>query len=256
MHASHVVFRFYAQLGDLLPPARRGVAFAHACTGAASVKDVIESLGVPHTEVGFIVVDGVPADFRHLAQPGERISVYPPFRALDLAPFPQLVPPLEPEPRFVLDTHLGTLARYLRMLGFDTVYSNHATDGDLAATSAHEQRILLTRDRGLLKRSVVTHGHLVRSGQPREQLREVTERYSLWSRLHPLQRCLACNTPLHHVTRETVQHHLPPRVRARQHEFQQCPGCQRIYWPGSHHARMLAFITAVHGECVAAGCPR
>ena len=160
-------FRFYAELNDFLSKARRGAAFAHEFQGAPSVKDVVESLGVPHTEIDLILADGQSVEFSWILRDGARVSVYPVFESIDITPLTRVRPASLREVRFVLDVHLGRLARYLRMLGFDTRWRNDARDEELASVSAAEHRILLTRDSGLLKRRIVTHGYRVREIAPR-----------------------------------------------------------------------------------------
>src|SRR5579872_1035405 len=242
------LFRFYAELNDLLPPERRFQTFERACDGRSSVKDIIESLGVPHTEIDLILVNGESSGFSRRIQNEDRVSVYPVFESFDVA----LVTRVRPEPlretRFVLDMHLGRLAAYLRMLGFDTHYSNHAADEELARISLDERRILLTRDRGLLKRSSVTHGHLMRETSPRRQLAEVVERFDLRRSMAAFSRCLRCNTRLEFAPKESVAPRLPERARQGHSEFQICPNCGRIYWKGSHYDRMLEMVRAIPGE--------
>ncbi len=234
--------RFYAELNDFLPPHRRQVTFAHEVKGRASVKDVIESLGVPHTEVDLILVNGESVDFGYLVQEGDRIAVYPVFESIDITPLLRVRPRPLREPRFVVDGHLGRLAAYLRMLGFDTLYRNDYTDAELARLSAEEGRILLTRDRGLLKRSQVTHGYCLRNTAPREQVVEVLRRFDLFGLVEPFQRCLRCNSLLRPAAKEEVWDLLPPRVREEQGEFHQCPACGQVYWKGSHYRRMARFV--------------
>ena len=170
-------FRFYAELYDFLPPGRRHIPFEHAFNGNPAIKDTIESLGVPHTEIDLILVNGESVDFSHPLQAGDRISVYPIFESIDIAPVLRVRPKPLRVPRFVLDTHLGRLAAYLRMLGFDALYRNDFDDDLLAELSRDENRILLTRDRALLKRSMVTHGYWMRETSPRQQLMEVLQRF-------------------------------------------------------------------------------
>ena len=206
-----------------------------------SVKDLIESRGVPHPEVGRILIDGVSAGFDALVHDGNRIDVYPCARvnlpqADDLQCRPSA--PL----RFILDVHLGTLARYLRLLGFDTLYRNDCSDAELAATSANKNRILLTRDVGLLKRGMVRFGHFVRSTRPEEQLREVVFRYGLADTAEPFTRCIRCNGLLRGASPAEVRDHVPSRVAAAFHEFKECPDCGRVYWQGSHRRRMKTLV--------------
>lgn len=236
-------FRFYAELNDFLPPARRGVAFPHEFHGGPSVKDVIESLGVPHTEIDLILADGESVDFAWILRDGARVSVYPVFESIDIAPVLRVRPAPLREVRFVLDVHLGRLARYLRMLGFDARWRNDAPDEELARCSAAEHRILLTRDSGLLKRRIVSHGYRVREADPRRQLAEVVRRLDLTRAIAPFRRCLCCNALLEAVRKEDVADALPPRVRERHDAFRRCPSCGRVYWAGSHHRKMERLIS-------------
>lgn len=234
-------FRFYAGLNDLLPPSLRNREFPQQLTLSDSVKHVIESLGVPHTEVDLIVVNGEPAGWeRHLCD-GDRISVYPLFAALDPGEFRLQPPPLS-LPAFVADGHLGRLAAYLRMLGLDTAYDRDAGDEALAMVSAAEDRILLTRDVGLLKRRNVIRGYLVRSHHPMQQLAEVTLRYGLLRHEAPFSRCMECNGRLQAAERSEVEDLLPPHTRATKDVFSRCERCQKVFWRGSHHSRMSEWI--------------
>jgi uncharacterized protein len=200
-------------------------------TERRSVKDVVESLGVPHTEVGALVVDGVGVGFDHLVAGGEAVEVHPVRAAAAAVP---LRPPA-PEPRrFACDVHLGTLARRLRLLGFDTWYRRDAVDRRLAELAVDEARILLTRDRGLLMRRIVVHGQLPRCDDPDGQLAEVVARYGLADRVAPLTRCIPCNGPLHEVAKAEVVERLPPRTRRDHDRFVACADCGQVFWPGSH----------------------
>jgi uncharacterized protein with PIN domain/sulfur carrier protein ThiS len=246
-------FRFYAELNDFLPAARRQVAFAHSFEGRVSVKHLIEALGIPHPEVDLVLVNGQSVDFSYLVQDGDRISVYPVFESIDITPFDQahgaplvrVRPRPLREPRFILDTHLGQLATYLRMLGFDTLYRNDYTDQELARVSSAEGRILLTRDRGLLKRAVVTHGYCVREMDPRKRLVEVLRRFDLFGAIRPFRRCIRCNGLLQPVSKQAISHRLPPKTRQYYDEFRVCEDCEQIYWKGSHYQRMQEFIARV-----------
>ena len=180
-----VAIRCYGELNDFLPFPRRQRAFSHAFTVAGSVKDTLESLGVPHPEIDLVLVNGEPAGFDRLLAPGDRVAAYPRFRRLDVAAISPVHVPLPTEPRFLLDGHLGRLARHLRLLGFDTAHQAQADDAALAATAAAEDRILLTRDLDLLKRAVVRRGYRVRRTSPEEQLAEVVRQFDLAGRSAP-----------------------------------------------------------------------
>jgi uncharacterized protein with PIN domain len=238
------VFRYYAELNDFLQPARRSAAFVHSFELSASVKDMIESMGVPHTEVDLILVNGAPVDFSYRVQDGDRISVYPAFKSLDTHPLLQLRTPLQGR-RFVLDTHLGRLARYLRMLGFDADYETDREDEELSRASHNEERILLTRDCGLLKRGEVVYGYFVRTTEPKLQVIEVVRRYDLFSAVSPFRRCLRCNAQLNCVAKESIIGRLLPKTCQHYNEFRLCPACNRIYWAGSHHDHMERFIQRI-----------
>src|SRR5262245_7459201 len=197
-------FRFYAELNDFLPRRHRFVTVERLFDGEASVKDMIEAAGVPHTEVDLVIVNGESVDFTYRVHDGDRIAVYPVFEALDIRPITIVRPEPLREARFFPAAPLGRLARHLRLLGFDTAYESSCDDAHLAATAAAESRIILTRDSGLLKRNIVTHGLFVRAQQPRAQLHEVVRRLQLVSRLDPFTRCLACNGVLTAVSEEEV----------------------------------------------------
>jgi uncharacterized protein len=241
----HAWFRFYAELNDFLPATRRGVAFAHAFRGGPSVKDAIESLGVPHTEVDLVLAEGESVDFSWILRDGARVSVYPAFESIDIAPLAKVRPAPLRQVRFVVDVHLGRLARHLRMLGFDTRWRSDAADDEIARVAADEHRIVVTRDAGLLKRRIVTHGVHVRAADPARQLAEVVRRLDLVRSIEPFRRCLRCNTPVDPVRKEDVLAVLPPRVRERHDAFRRCPSCRRVYWAGSHHARMGRIISGL-----------
>ncbi len=235
-------FRFYAELNDFLPPERRMREFVYGFSGRQSVKHLIEAAGVPHTEVDLVLVNGQPVEFSYLVEDGDRVSVYPVFEAFDISAVTRVRPQPLRQVRFVLDCHLGRLAAYLRMLGFDALHDKKCSDAQLARLAFEERRILLTRDRGLLKRSAVTHGYYVRHVQPREQLVEVVRRFDLAGCAMPFARCLRCNALLEDAPREEVQDQVPPRSRAHYTEFCRCPRCGRIYWSGSHYRRMQSLI--------------
>lgn len=230
-----VFVRFYAELGDLLAPERRGRQFEHPFPVGGAVKDLIESLGVPHTEVDLVLVDGCSVDFSHPVGNGERVSVYPVFEAMDVGSVTRVrAQPLR-RVWFVADVHLGKLAGYLRLAGFDTLYRNDWSDEALVEVALRERRIILTRDRGLLMRGAVTHGYLVRHASPREQLFEVLERFDLWGGLRPFTLCSLCNSPVEPVDKAEVLSELPPRTALHYQEFWRCTGCGRVYWKGAHY---------------------
>jgi uncharacterized protein with PIN domain len=235
-------FRFYAELNDFLPPARRGRSFAHRFNGTPSVKDTVEAIGVPHTEIDLILVNGVSVGFGHLLRGDERVAVFPMFERFDITSETRLRPRPLREPRFLLDVHLGKLARYLRLLGFDAAYANDIEDAEIVTRAAAERRIILTRDVGLLKRSEVTHGYWVRSSNPTEQLSELADALDLRSGLKPFSRCMVCNGVLDTFEEREVRDALSPGVRGRYATVARCRDCARLYWPGSHYDRLTRMV--------------
>jgi uncharacterized protein with PIN domain len=229
-----ITMRFYEELNDFLPEERRKRDFQVSIECRTSVKDLIESLGVPHVEVDLILVDGQSVDFGHVVDRARRISVYPVFESLDVTEVQHLRPRPLRDPRFVLDVHLGWLARRLRLLGFDCLYEKYADDDRLARLSSGEDRILLTRDRELLKRRVVTRGYWVRSTDPWKQVPEVLDRLDLRRSIRPFGRCPTCNGRLHEVAAQEVVELVPPESFARFHRFWRCGDCGQVYWRGSH----------------------
>jgi uncharacterized protein len=235
---SRARFRFYAELNDHLPQEQQYKTLEKAFFTSSTVKDMIESFGVPHTEIDLIIANGQSVDFSYPVHPGDRIAVYPTFESFDIDPEQRLRPQPLRNPKFVLDVHLRKLAAYLRMLGFDAEYLRSTTDARLAQISASQHRILLTRDRGLLKHRAITHGYWVRETNSRGQIAEVMRRFNLARAIRPFTRCMACNGALEPVSIEQAQNLVPERSFERYKDFHRCEKCGRIYWKGSHYARM------------------
>ena len=234
-------FRFYAELNDFLLDENREKELTHYFSVSGSVKDFVESFGVPHTEVDLVLANGNSVDFSYRVCDGDRVSVYPVFESLDISSVSRVrAVPLRAL-RFVLDVHVGRLAAYLRMAGFDALYGNQASDAELAGIVARERRVLLTRDRYLLMRTAVDRGYWVRSTEPKQQLVEVVQRFDLAGSMRPFTRCMHCNTILEGASTESVLERLPPLVKDRDF-FRFCPSCQRIYWEGTHHERMSKLL--------------
>ncbi len=234
---------FDTRLAELLRPPRQAVRYP--LLRRAAIKDVIEALGIPHTEVGAIETAGRQEDFSYLPRPGDTVAV----RALQ-PPVDVCRPTLlRPVPlgtvRFLADANVARLGRLLRLLGVDTAIASGEEDERIAARAAAEGRILLSRDRNLLKRKIVHHGRLVRACLPYQQLAEIVFFYGLEGALAPFSRCQACNTLLVRVDKEQVLDRLEPLTRKYYHRFTRCPVCDRIYWPGSHWQRLAGQLAAV-----------
>jgi uncharacterized protein with PIN domain len=238
-------FRFYAELNDFLPAKKRQKTAPYKFMGGPSLKDAIEAIGVPHPEVDLIVVNGESVGFEHHLADGDRVSVYPVFESFDISPVVRLRPAPLRDTRFVLDVHLGKLARLLRMLGFDSLYQPDYEDPEIVNIASAEKRVILTRDVELLKANAVTHGYWVRSISPNKQVGEVLERFDLYSQIQPFRRCMVCNAPIARVEKESVVQALPEKVREKHDEFYRCGGCEKVYWKGTHYQDMMAQIQAL-----------
>jgi uncharacterized protein with PIN domain len=238
-------FRFYEELNDFLAPERRRREFTVPCARAATTKHMIEALGVPHTEVELILLNGASVGFSALLREGDRVAVYPQFEAFDITPLLRVRERPLRDTRFVADVHLGALARLLRMMGFDTLYDKGFADDEIARIAAAQGRIVLTRDRDLLKRRSITHGCYVHALRPQQQLREVFARLDLARSARLFTLCPGCNAALHVVPKAQVEHGLPPRVRELYQNFSTCEVCGRVFWEGAHWQRMRALIDAL-----------
>ena len=234
-----VAIRFYEELNFFLKKELRTRQIETEAAPGQTVKDLIESFRVPHVEVDLVLVNGESVDFSYQLREGDRISVYPVFERFDIGGGNHLRPEPLREPRFIADVHLGTLARRLRILGFYTEYDTHAEDEYLAARAAGEGLILLTRDRQLLMRKIVSHGLYVKATDPFEQVREVVARLDLYAKLQPFTRCVACNGRLHDLEPGSLQwekskYQIPQGVLKWGTVFRRCEGCGKVFWKGSH----------------------
>jgi uncharacterized protein with PIN domain len=234
--------RFYAELNDFLPACQRQQSFTHHFEGRPAIKDVIEGCGVPHTEVDLILVHGKSVGFDHHLKAGDVVSVYPVFESFDIASISRLRSKPLRDPKFIADVHLGRLARYLRMLGFDTRYRNDYADPEIIRIAISERRIVLTRDRGILKHKAVTHGYFVHAIKPSEQIQEVLQRFDLYGSLQAFKRCIPCNGNIVSIDKKEIWEQLQPRTRQYYDAFFVCEACRRIYWQGSHYKEMQAKI--------------
>lgn len=243
----------HGDLIGLLPaPFRSDVhcaCISYPVTRRASVKDIIESLGPPHTEIGRLVLNSSDIDFQPVLHAGDTLEVFP-----VQAPFDVLTPSLlRPEPldriAFIVDVNAGKLAIGLRSLGFDTLYKNTFADAEIADTVHEQGRIVLSKDRTLLKRNKIVFGRLIRNEDPKKQITEVLGFFGLHPPFAAFSRCLRCNTLLQPVAKEDIVHRLEPLTKKFFTEFHICPDCDRIYWAGSHHAHMIGSIpdsAAIH----------
>ena len=238
-------FRFYEELNDFLPIDKKKVAFVYLFAGTPSIKDVIEAIGVPHVEVDLILVNSQPVDFKYILKDNDFVSVYPVFETFNIS----RVTPLREKPlreiKFILDVHLGKLAKYLRMLGFDTMYQNDYDDKIIIRISIMEHRIILTRNISLLKVKSVTHGYFIRDQKSEGQLTGVLKHFDLYRDMDPFSRCIKCNGKLERIEKKEITRQLEPLTRQYFNKFFRCTKCQAIYWEGSHYDHMKSFINKI-----------
>lgn len=235
-------FHFYGNLNDFLPPKQQQVAFSHPIKEPGSIKDAIEALGVPHPEIDLILVNDDSVDFSYLLKEDDHVGVYSKAAAKPANALSKVRPPELERYAFVLDVHLGKLARYLRFLGFDTLYRNNYDDAELAQISHEQQRVLLTQDLGLLKRILVTYGYRVRSPYPKTQVKEILDRFDLYPAIVPFCRCSRCNGQLLPVEKAAILPLLPHFTALHYDEFFQCQSCKQVYWKGAHYQKMQHLI--------------
>lgn len=243
--SKYVSIRFYEELNDFLPLPKKKKRYDIHLTGRQTVKDLIESQGVPHTEIDLILVNGHPVNFSQIVNENDDISVYPVFENLNISG----LTPLKNRPlrnsKFILDVHLGRLAKYLRAMGFDTLYRNDYPDNEVVEISNKERRIILTRDKGLLMRNAVQRGYWVRNTGVKDQAFEIMKKFDLFAVIHAFKRCMECNGLIEPVSKESIIHLLQSRTRQYYDEFFRCTGCQKVYWKGSHYGRMNQFIMEI-----------
>jgi uncharacterized protein with PIN domain len=242
------LFRFYEELNDFLPAQRRKRDIEQCFEPPVPVRHLIENLGVPHTEVELILINGRSVGLDEPLREGDRVSVYPMFESLDITPLLRLRQRPLREPRFLADAHLGKLAHYLRLVGFDTLFFNDAGDARLAALVARDNRVLLSRDRALLMYRNVQHGCYIRSVEPRKQLLQVLRRLDLARSLRPFTRCMECNGLLQRVAKTQIESDLPIGVARHYNAFWRCVGCGRFYWQGHHYRAMRDWIDGLAKE--------
>ncbi len=247
-----ITIRYYEELNDFLPRESRKKDIDIACTGKRSIKDLIESMGVPHVEVDLVLVNGKSVDFSYPVEEGDRISVYPVFERLDITGATRLRPRPLRDTRFVCDIHLNKLVKRLRLLGFDTAFGEDR-DEVLADISENENRVLLSRDRQLLMRKNVSRGLYVRNTDPEKQIIEMLDRLDLWEACHPFTRCIACNGSIETVNAGSPEYHniekkIPSGVLQWCREFYQCRNCGRVYWKGSHYDRLMKRVDRIMND--------
>jgi len=241
-------FRFYEELNDHLSAENRKRSFAYNFKGKPSIKDTIQAIGVPHGEVDLILVNGEPVDFDYQMKGDEKVSVYPVFESFDISNVSGLRPKPLRELRFVVDVNLGKLAHKLRLLGFDTCFRNDLQDDEIVRIASKAKRIILTRDKGILKRNEVKHGYFLRNDDPEKQVSEVVERLQLQQLFRPLSRCSNCNGLIEDVEKQSVMNLIESDTYEYYDEFWRCVECGKVYWKGSHFKKIISWAENLRKE--------
>jgi len=238
-------FRFYEELNDFLPPSRRKNDFTIRFKGRESVKDLIEALGIPHTEVDLILINGTSVGFNTIVKDRDRISVYPVFESLDIKGVTHLRKLPLRTVRFIADNNIMDVVKYMRALGFDVVVNPAFTPREIIDFSKKENRTILTKSRHLLKFKDVTHGIFIRQGNLKDQIRHILTLLNLFDSVKPFSRCLVCNTILSDAPEERIETQVPPKVKRRCETYVYCVQCQKIYWQGTHHEKIKAVLADI-----------
>ena len=238
-------FRFYEELNDFLPKHRRKTTFEAEFRGKRSIKDMIEAIGVPHTEIDLILVNGKSVDFNYILQNGDRASVYPVFESLNITDVTLLRKIPLRRHKFIADINLGDIVKYMRVLGFDLYYDSLLSTREIIEISKRENRVILTKSRKLLKFKDVTHGIFIRPGTTTEQIRRIIDYLDIKDNIKPFSRCLRCNTLLKSVLKEKILDRIPPKTKEFYNEYIQCQFCDKIYWKGTHYINMKKVVRQI-----------
>lgn len=241
-------FRVYGPLNDFLPALLRQRVFALAYKTPIKIEEVLESIGIPRSEVALILVNSEPENHEYKIQENDYLSIYPVFESFDISAIAVNGQINIENPRFILDSHLGKLAKYLRMLGFDTLYENNYDDKYIIETGHSEKRIILTRDKLLLQSKDVLDGYYVRAVEKHEQLREVVRKFSLVNKFKSFTRCMTCNSELIPKGKNEIGHRVEQEILKVFNDYFYCSTCNKVFWKGSHFERMEKLILSLINE--------
>jgi uncharacterized protein len=238
----YIYIRLFAGLNFFLPKRFRQRLIQLPLNGNQSVKDVIESVGIPHTEFELVLVNSQIVDLSYQVKENDRISVYPFFYSLEHPGIDEFKSKRPKQFKFVLDVHLGKLNTMLRILGFDCYYRNDLDDDEIIDIACKEDRIILSRDLGIFKNGKVKWGYFPRSQDPKIQLKEIIDRYDLKNKIKPFSRCISCNGEIRIVEKDQIIDELQENTKRYYDEFYICLTCKKTYWKGSHYIKMIEFI--------------
>lgn len=240
-----IYIRFYAELNDFLPVSKRKKESAYSFKTPITIREALISIGIPIAEVDLILVNGNSETLKYKLRQDDRVSVYPVFESFDISTIGKIRSKALRKSKFILDCHLGKLAKYLRMLGFDTLYENNFEDEEIIKIACEQQRIILTRDKLLLKSKDITHGYYVRAIDKHEQLIEIVRKFDLYSQFKSFTRCMTCNSFLEPVKKALIIDRLDAETASNFTKFYTCRFCDKIYWKGSHFENMESYIKSL-----------
>jgi uncharacterized protein with PIN domain len=207
-----------------------------------SVKDMIEALGVPHTEIDLILVNGTSVDFAYVLKDGDRVNVYPVFESLNIENVTRLRKVPLRKTKFIADIHLGKIVKYMRALGFDLSFDPSLSARKIIEISKKKSRIILTKSRQILKFKEVTHAIFIYPGTTAEQIKRILDYLDIKDSIKPFSRCLRCNSVVKRVSKEGVADRIPPKTKEFCDQYNHCKFCDKIYWKGTHFIKMSKAI--------------
>ncbi|MCD6561598.1 MAG: Mut7-C ubiquitin/RNAse domain-containing protein, partial [Deltaproteobacteria bacterium] len=241
-------FRFYEELNDFLPEQRKKTDFEAGFKDKRTIKDMIESIGVPHPEIDLILVNGKSVNFDYILRDKDRVSVYPTFESINIADVTRLKKRPLKKSRFIADINLRDIVRYMRAMGLDLYFDPSLPPRGIIEISKKEKRIILTKSKKLLKFKDVTHGIFLRPGSTEEQIRYVIDYLDIRMDVRPFSRCLGCNNLLENIQKQKIKDRIPPKTMAFCNKYSYCRRCDKIYWEGTHVFRMKKVIEKILGR--------
>jgi len=237
-----VYYRFYEELNKYLPEEKHKVWFEVKYEKRISVLNALHIFNIPQKKVDLLLVNQKSKGFDYVLKNNDRISVYPVFELFDITDLTKVREKPLRNIKFVCDVHLGKLCKYLRMLGFDTLYSNQNKPNDIVKISNNDNRIVLSKDYSYNKNKNITHFYWVRSSDSREQLKDLIRKMQLVKSINPFTRCIICNDYIKEIDKNKVKDRLLPNTNKFFNKFYICRTCDKIFWKGSHYEDMVEFI--------------
>ncbi|MFC1744959.1 Mut7-C RNAse domain-containing protein [Candidatus Riflebacteria bacterium] len=246
------ILRFYGELNYFLPDSVWHRPFYYSFYENPTFSDLMDSFKIPPEKIGLLLLDGEVVELSCPLKEGSRATFYPRFQNIDISEEISASKKPVVSPRFILPLNLGKLTKYLRMLGFDSICEPDFIPGKVDVLAMQEGRVLLSRSKKFAARKLYAECYVVKSEQPAIQVREVVNRFNLMPLVKYFQRCLKCNSPLKVMEKSEIYSRLLPYIRKNFNLFFICPGCDRVYWMGTHYKKMKEKIeTILHTTAIA-----